>query len=180
MPESRKIQYSKRVLSDTLIQLLKEKPFSKITVVELCSRADVNRTTFYNHYRDVIGLLEEIEEKLLLAVQAVLDALLEKNRGQDPVAIMEGMFVMLKQNRGYLEVLMSDSGNIDFQNRLIGAIYEKTGVTLSDSIQGEDEKYVYVINGSIALIRLWIKHNFSTSAKRMASTMYALAMKVLG
>ena len=48
-----------------LIGLLKEKPFSYITVSELCKAAGVNRSTFYLHYETLGDLLEETTRYLL-------------------------------------------------------------------------------------------------------------------
>ena len=40
---------------------MKVKNISSITVKELCEKSDINRGTFYLHYRDVFHMLEEIE-----------------------------------------------------------------------------------------------------------------------
>ena len=40
--------------------LLRNKPYSKITVTELCRLADINRGTFYIHYFDVDDVLDDI------------------------------------------------------------------------------------------------------------------------
>ena len=54
MKENRKIKYTKKVLSESLIELLKTKHISEITITELCENADINRTTFYRHYEKVL------------------------------------------------------------------------------------------------------------------------------
>lgn len=48
--ENRRVRYTKMVLRQSLLELLEEKPIEKITVSDLCSRADLNRTTFYLFY----------------------------------------------------------------------------------------------------------------------------------
>ncbi len=54
--DDRRTQYSKRVIKESLLELLQEKPLNKITVKELCDRADVNRSTFYAYYTDIYEL----------------------------------------------------------------------------------------------------------------------------
>ncbi len=44
------------------IELRKEKPTEKITVVELCKESHVNRSTFYRNYYDIFDLEEKIED----------------------------------------------------------------------------------------------------------------------
>ncbi len=39
-------------LYKALITLIKKKPYNQITVDELCKEADIQRPTFYNHYKD--------------------------------------------------------------------------------------------------------------------------------
>ena len=50
--DDRRVKYSKMVIKDSFIQLLKEKPITKITIKEICALADINRATFYAHYTD--------------------------------------------------------------------------------------------------------------------------------
>ena len=48
---------TKEILARTLFDLLENKPFSKITVNELCEKSDIVRSTFYLHFRDKYELL---------------------------------------------------------------------------------------------------------------------------
>ena len=58
--DDRRTQYSKRVIREALFELMQEKPLNKITVKELCERADVNRSTFYAYYTDIFDLDRKI------------------------------------------------------------------------------------------------------------------------
>ena len=49
---------TKKLLGDTLIELMSEKPFDKITVSELTKRCNLNRQTFYYHFETIIDLFE--------------------------------------------------------------------------------------------------------------------------
>ena len=65
MKIDRRVRYTKMVLKNSFVQLLNEKSFDKITVKELCERADVNRGTFYVHYKDQQDLLHQIQKDFL-------------------------------------------------------------------------------------------------------------------
>ena len=43
---------TQKILYNTLLELLKEQPFEKIKVSNICQRARINRSTFYSHYND--------------------------------------------------------------------------------------------------------------------------------
>ena len=62
--EDRRIKRTKRFLSMALVELLAEKPVNEITVKELTERSDVNRATFYRHYRDIYDMLRQMEQEL--------------------------------------------------------------------------------------------------------------------
>ena len=51
-------QTTKRALSASLKKLLSQKTLDKITVVDIVEDCEVNRQTFYYHFKDVYDLLE--------------------------------------------------------------------------------------------------------------------------
>lgn len=68
----RRKKYTRMVLKESLIQLLKEKQISSITVKEICDLADINRSTFYAHYSDQFDLLDKTEEELIEEMKGYL------------------------------------------------------------------------------------------------------------
>ena len=52
-------------LQTALIRLMETKSFSDITVSELCRAADLNRTTFYAHYKSTADAVEALEARLI-------------------------------------------------------------------------------------------------------------------
>ncbi len=58
--EDRRIMKTRRNIKKTLIELLAEMPFEKITVSELCRRGETSRITFYNYYESKYALVEEM------------------------------------------------------------------------------------------------------------------------
>ncbi len=51
---------TKELIYKTFLELLRQKPFDKITVRDIVERANVNRNTFYYYYSDMYEMLEEI------------------------------------------------------------------------------------------------------------------------
>lgn len=56
---------TKAALRKALIICMKEKPLKEIQVKEICQYADLDRTTFYRHYKGIGDLLAELEEEQL-------------------------------------------------------------------------------------------------------------------
>ena len=40
-------RYTRKIIKESFYTLLREKPVEKITVKELCEKAEINRSTFY-------------------------------------------------------------------------------------------------------------------------------------
>ena len=65
---------TKKKIRAAFVELVGEKKnMETITVGELTARADIARSTFYNHYDDVYAVAEEFENELLAKLSAVLD-----------------------------------------------------------------------------------------------------------
>ncbi|MDP4118512.1 MAG: TetR/AcrR family transcriptional regulator [Bacillota bacterium] len=52
-----RVKRTHKLLSESLVSLMIEKPFEKISVVDICERAMVHRATFYAHFEDKYQLL---------------------------------------------------------------------------------------------------------------------------
>lgn len=51
---------TEKVIRDTFVELLNEKPYNKITVRDIVERSHISRNTFYYHFLDIQDLLERI------------------------------------------------------------------------------------------------------------------------
>ena len=73
-PEDRRARRTRRLLKESLLELMEQKHFSEISVRDVTDNADMNRTTFYLHYTDTTQLLQSMEEDLLAEAQVLVDA----------------------------------------------------------------------------------------------------------
>ena len=51
---------TKRVLANSLKELVQEVPLEKITIADICASSGMNRKSFYYHFRDKYDLLKYI------------------------------------------------------------------------------------------------------------------------
>ena len=61
----RRIKRTRYLLVHALTSLMLKKSIKDITVKELCESVDINRGTFYLHYKDIYDMLEQTEQGLL-------------------------------------------------------------------------------------------------------------------
>ena len=69
----RRTRYTRQTIKDSFLTLLEEKPFSKITVTEICRISEINRGTFYLHYYDTADVLDDILNEILKETTSVID-----------------------------------------------------------------------------------------------------------
>ena len=73
--QDRRTRYTRQSIKETFLELLKQKNFTKITVTEICKISEINRGTFYLHYRDIYDLSEQMENEIILKFEELLNAL---------------------------------------------------------------------------------------------------------
>jgi AcrR family transcriptional regulator len=61
----RRIKRTRTAVFNAMLDLMVEKDASKITVLELCKRADINKSTFYLHYKSMDDCLQSCFQKIM-------------------------------------------------------------------------------------------------------------------
>lgn len=89
---------SRRMIRQAFQELLNEKEFSKITVTEIVNRADLNRSTFYAHYPDIYGIVEEIQEEIIRRNMELFTKIEFRNMLKDPMPYLQSITATLEEN----------------------------------------------------------------------------------
>ena len=83
--EYRCVTRTKKMIRAAFAELIGEKRnMESITVGELAERADIAKSTFYNHYDDVYAVAEEFENELIGELSATLDEIEVQNNEIPP------------------------------------------------------------------------------------------------
>lgn len=85
----KRVVRTKKSIRASLFRLMETKAVSDITISELTSEANVNRRTFYTHYRCITDILDECENELVSAI----GALVQRFNTQDVVSATEHLFL---------------------------------------------------------------------------------------
>ena len=70
--EYRSSKRSKALIRNALIALMREKPFEDITVTDIVNRADINRGTFYAHFKSPGDVLDRIQSDAISELGIVM------------------------------------------------------------------------------------------------------------
>ncbi|MDR2480225.1 MAG: TetR family transcriptional regulator C-terminal domain-containing protein [Treponema sp.] len=170
---NRKTQYTRKVLRDSLVELMRQKPVSKITIKELCQTADINRTTFYVHYRDQYDLLQQIEEDTISYVAGMLDKYENKRSRREVIEMVEEMVGYIANNSNSIQVLLSENGDINFQKRLFNLLTHQEQIIKyfnGKTIDEETREYysIFFVNGAIGFMQHWLKKQMNIPVPQLA------------
>lgn len=72
--EDRRVRRTRRLLRESLLELVAEKGYDRVTVQDVIDRADLSRATFYAHFRDKDDLLVSGLDELIEALRNALAA----------------------------------------------------------------------------------------------------------
>ena len=89
---------SRRMIRQAFLELLEEKEFRKITVTDIVNRADLNRSTFYAHYPDVQGVVEEIQDEIINKNMEMVRQIKYRNILKDPMPYLSSICTTLEDN----------------------------------------------------------------------------------
>jgi AcrR family transcriptional regulator len=69
----RRIQKTKKAITESFVDLIMEKKGSKITITDIASNANINRKTFYLHYESIDSVFKEIAKDNISKIIIILE-----------------------------------------------------------------------------------------------------------
>ncbi len=109
---------SRRMIREAFMELLREKDLTRITVTDIVRRADINRSTFYAHYPDVSGLMEEIEDEVIAAMLAILKDFRFESFLANPMPLLLRVNEFLEEDEDFYRQLLGTTGASSFLEKL--------------------------------------------------------------
>jgi len=164
--ENRKSRYTKMVIRESLMELMKEKSILSISVKDICDLADISRSTFYDYYKDQNDLLKQIEEEILVYFEDMLNKYKDKPTKKDTGQMVEEMMTYIANNGKTIHALLSENGDIVFQKKLLYHFIMHNQITkyfTEKQQNNETMPYytVFLVHGAIGLIQHWLKDNMA-------------------
>ena len=114
----RRVRKTKRQLRLALMKLMAEKSVKDISVRELAASADINRGTFYIHYKDVYDLLSSLEDELADGLTVVCRRHNAKDSEGKTYPYLMELYQFIQQNSDLCHVLLGKNGDIALTYRI--------------------------------------------------------------
>ena len=178
---NQRTRLSKILLKNALMDLLSEKgSVTKISVRELCERADLNRSTFYAHYSEPKELLEEVEAELLDATREHLQKIgAENDIGAHRYLL--SFLIYIKKNEKPFRTLLIDAGDPEFRSKFMQQSIIQFIENLDIAFPKEQEQYIYsyILNGSTGVIIQWMRSDYSIDENALVDLLFFINQSAL-
>ncbi|MDR3247803.1 MAG: TetR/AcrR family transcriptional regulator [Treponema sp.] len=166
----RRIRKTRELIRQALIKLLLRKDLSAITVSELTGLADINRGTFYLHYKDVPDLFSHIENELVEEFSRYI-AKYKNHSELLRMPVLGELLQYIVMNAEVCGALLR-SRDSTFLARIIELSRPASTAEFRQYYKNWDEKscnyyYDFVCFGSIGMLRRWLESGMKESVEQV-------------
>lgn len=176
-----RIRRTYKFLTDALFELISEKPFEEISVTDICNRAMIHRTTFYNHFEDKYQLLRVtfLDEQKNFVEKCMADVADDADPELFYTRLIRQMFDYVSENRDIFKKRIFNTYNSYMTDLLKNTIVSY----LQDHFKQDALKYKitykvpipimaeYYAGSAISLMICWLKNDFEISVDQMVDYM---------
>lgn len=171
--EDRRVRKTRKALYDALAELLLTKPISDISVREISDLADINRGTFYLHYRDVYDMVDKLQDEIFEKFNLVVNSYEPDKYSDELFPMLVEIFNLLAEHSKLAKVLMSKNGDAAFVDKLKNLIHEKCFAKVDEKLKLKTNIsfnyfYQYIISGCIGIFGEWLNSGMRESPSEMA------------
>lgn len=168
-----RVRRTKKFIRQGLVELSKIKRINKITVKELTDHVEINRGTFYLHYKDVYDLIESLENELYDEFNTKLSSYTGEQILKTPVEICEDFCAHFYEHMDVYSMLLGENGDAQFAHKIGNRLNEKVYEIFITIFPNMDKtKYDFVYNyskfGLVGLTYCWFSEHPEWTPREVA------------
>lgn len=172
--ESSKKEKTRQKIMKCFWDLFHQKSVDKITVSELTALAQINRSTFYSHFKDVYDVLDQIEEQYLPSAAKFFT---KCHNIADKEEIYQNFLNIFDKNYENFSFLLSDRGDPNFANKLKNCtrpVFKKSIPEVYQQNKCFDLTIEFVLSSMISVITYWANHTSEITSKELMDHLHEL------
>ena len=164
---------SKELIREALITLLdKEKDITDISVTDIVKVANINRGTFYNHYSNVIEVIEEMEQELF---GELLPCIKQNSTHYDVSRILHTLLDYFKKNEFKYKPIVKGLSKSAIDNLILKFISQiKTVIPDADEIL-----LLFIINGLAGIYFDYLEEKISKNLDEICKQCISIINKII-
>lgn len=170
--EDRRIRKTKKMLRESLFSLLEKKNINSITVTELTKLADINRSTFYLYYNDVLDMMEKIQNEIYqVFYETVASAYNANNEIEKTVGYIQKFLDFCKDNVTVCKFITRNDCNNKLFNRILKSVQHIVPDSEAYFDSSYDPRYyltTFALSGMMHVIIKWLNDGMKIPSEDMA------------
>ena len=151
-----RVMKTKRAIHTAFAELLTEKNMDDITVTDIASRAMINRKTFYNNYRGVYELVDELENEVIRTFETAMQGI---DFIENPYAVFVKLTEIINSDMDFYGALLRSSRNAGLAHKIRQTLQQKAQDMFASRVDmPPDQMEVmmnYSISGMVAVYQSW-------------------------
>jgi len=160
MQDNQRVRITKKLLQDSLISLLQKERLHKLSIKQICDKAQINRSTFYKYYGSQYDLLEEMENDILNRINSYIEPGTENNTSYDPQRFTKAI-AFISENIDLCRLLLNNNVDPKFPEKLVMSLQSITHLKenqFSGELTDAERAYIldFAIGGGFSFIKTWI------------------------
>ena len=133
-----------------------KKDMDDITVTDIASRAIINRKTFYNNYRGVYELVDELENEVIRTFDTAMQ---EIDFVENPYAVFMKLTEIINSDMDFYGALLRSSRNAGLTHKIRLTLQQKAQERFESRIDLPPERISvmmdYAVSGMVAVYQSW-------------------------
>lgn len=182
--EYRNSTRTKKMIRSAFVDLIDEKKvITNITVAELAERADIAKSTFYNHYEDVYAVADEMMGELVSELESIIDAM-EADKTADYRVYIKSIFAFIKENEDIYRKVAGSPDAVFFIDKikhiLVKRVLEKIKSPLLSSNKTVRHLQIsFVANACVDTMVDYFKGNLNMSFDELENNIILILDKMI-
>lgn len=166
------------------VDLIEEKKvIANISVAELAERADIAKSTFYNHYDDIYAVADELLKDLIGSLEVIIDAM-DADKTADYHIYIRRIFSFLKENEELYRRVSGSPDAIYFIDRIKHIITKRVFSNVNSPFlsQNKTERYVqisFLANACVDIMVDYFKGNIDMPFDDFENTIMGILDKMV-
>lgn len=151
----KRIVKTRKAIFDAFLDLLSEKDINSISVVELCSRAGINKSTFYLHYSSIDECYKRLIDSYCEHLFGIMESIDYTAVATSPEQTVDNILAELE---GHMEFVIKFRNSVIFDNavrslkqKFVATICEANGLTMDNNYH-QVCKVTYLVGGCFDML----------------------------
>ena len=165
---------TKKALAESLKEIMKTVPFDKITVAQICDGCDMNRKSFYYHFKDKYDLVNWIFDTEFIKVASERSS---KETYEERMESIENICEYFYNNREFYQKALLIKGQNSFSDYLRQCLHPLLRKRLTYMFDGENVDDFTVdlfADFTLCVIERWLLENDDITPKIFVNKLHTI------